>query len=95
MTLAFGPMDCPVFPRGVRLHQDRVRGGMVLLAPEKAVALDAIGTAILARVDGRTSFAALIQDLAESYDASAQQIEGDVQSFLMGLRARMYLEVVQ
>ncbi len=37
----------PLLPRGVRLHDDRVRGVPVLLGPERAVILDAIGQAIL------------------------------------------------
>ena len=41
MTLA--PTDRPHLLRGVRVVADRVRGGEVLLAPEKAMALDATG----------------------------------------------------
>lgn len=93
MTLELAMEDTPVLPRGVRLHQDRVRGGWVLLGPEKAVALDAIGTAILSRVDGQTDLAALVADLAATYDAPEAQIAQDVQRFLVGLRARMFLTV--
>ncbi len=93
MNLTLTATDRPVLPRGVRLHEDRVRGGMVLLGPEKAVALDAIGTAILSRVDGETSFAGLVHDLSVTYNAPIPQIEGDVQTFLVGLRARMFLDV--
>jgi pyrroloquinoline-quinone synthase len=42
----------PALPRGVRVHEDRVRGMTVLLAPERVVKLDAIGAAILAEADG-------------------------------------------
>ncbi|MCG6559788.1 pyrroloquinoline quinone biosynthesis peptide chaperone PqqD [Ruegeria sp. 1NDH52C] len=93
MTLALAPTDRPYLPRGVRLVADRVRGGLVLLAPEKAVALDAVGEAILSRVDGQTSLAALVDQLAAAYDAPRMQIEQDVQAFLQGLRARMFLMV--
>ncbi len=93
MTLTLLAGDRPFLPRGVRIIDDRVRGGKVLLAPEKAVALDAIGEAILSRVDGETRFDALIADLAATYDAPAEQITGDVQTFLVGLRARMFLAV--
>ena len=93
MTLELQASDCPVLPRGVRLKEDRVRGGMVLLAPEKAVALDDIGTAILSRVDGKTPFGALTQDLATTYGAPLERVEQDVQTFLTGLRARMFLAV--
>lgn len=92
-ALALAPEDRPCLPRGVRLAADRVRGGMVLLCPEKAVALDAIGAAILSRIDGEATFDAIVADLAAAYQAPAGQIAGDVQTFLTALRARMYLEV--
>jgi len=93
MSLALAPEDRPYLPRGVRLHDDRVRGSTVLLAPEKAVDLDQIGVAILTRVNGDATFAQIIADLAQTYNAPAQQIEEDVQRFLVGLRARLYLMV--
>lgn len=93
MNLTLAPSDRPYLPRGVRLHDDRVRGGKVLLAPEKAVALDEIGIAILSRVTGEARFAEIVGDLAATYSAPVDQIEKDVQRFLMGLRGRMYLMV--
>lgn len=93
MTLKFAIQDRPCLPRGVRLVDDRVRGGRVLLAPEKAVALDAIGDAILSRVDGSASFGDIVTDLAATYKAPKAQIAEDVQRFLIGLRARMFLTV--
>lgn len=91
--LALAPGDRPGLPRGVRVAEDRVRGGRVLLAPEKALALDAIGEAILERVDGKRDFAGIVADLAAAYEAPAEQIGADVQRFLIGLRARRYLDV--
>lgn len=93
MTLALAADDRPFLPRGVRMQADRVRGGMVLLAPEKAIALDAIGEAILSRVDGTASLSVIVADLAAAYAAPEAQIAGDVQAFLTGLRARMFLSV--
>lgn len=93
MTLELAPTDRPYLPRGVRMITDKVRGGTVLLCPEKAIALDAIGEAILSRVDGSASFKEIVAGLAAAYDAPAEQIAGDVQRFLAGLRARMYLAV--
>lgn len=93
MTLALAPDDRPYLPRGVRLHDDTIRGSTVLLAPEKAMELDQIGLAILRRVDGEQTFAGIIAELAETYNAPADQIEQDVQRFLSGLRARLYLMV--
>ena len=93
MSLALAAIDCPFLPRGVRMVDDQVRGGKVLLAPEKAIALDAIGEAILSRVDGETNFGEIIADLASTYAAPEAQISEDVQRFLAGLRARMFLGV--
>ncbi len=75
----------PYLPRGVRLHDDRVRGMRVLLAPERAMQLDPVGDAILSELDGRRSLAEVIQTLCTRYAAPVEQIEGDVQDFLQGL----------
>ncbi|WP_170406566.1 pyrroloquinoline quinone biosynthesis peptide chaperone PqqD [Ruegeria arenilitoris] len=93
MSLALTDTDRPYLPRGVRMVEDRLRGGKVLLAPEKAIALDMIGEAILSRVDGNAEFGAIIADLATTYDAPEEQISKDVQRFMIGLRARMFLGV--
>ena len=93
MSLALAADDRPYLPRGVRVIEDKVRGGKVLLAPEKAIALDAIGDAILQRVTGAASFAEIVASLAETYNAPVEQISTDVQRFMIGLRARMYLRV--
>ncbi|KEO51256.1 pyrroloquinoline quinone biosynthesis peptide chaperone PqqD [Thioclava pacifica] len=83
----------PVIPRGVRLHRDAVRDRWVLLAPEKTIALDEIGHAILSRIDGRTDFTTLIDRLAEDYAAPREQIAPDVSGFIAALAERRILEV--
>jgi coenzyme PQQ biosynthesis protein PqqD len=93
MSLALAPEDRPYLPRGVRVVDDTVRGGRVLLGPEKAVALDVIGEAILSRVTGIASFDEIVGDLAATYNAPEAQISEDVQRFLIGLRARMFVMV--
>lgn len=93
MSMAFDAKDRPYLPRGVRMHDDDVRGRKVLLAPEKAIELDEIGVAILSRLDGDASFGEIIESLATAYDAPADRIEEDVQTFLAGLRARLYVMV--
>lgn len=93
MTLFLAPDDLPYLPRGVRLHDDRLRGKIMLLAPEKAITLDDIGVAILSRVTGETTFAQIVADLARTYDAPEDRIEEDMQRFLSELRARMFVMV--
>lgn len=86
--------DIPALPRGVRLHFDRVRQNWVLLAPERAVTLDAIGHAILTEVDGLRSFGDITAMLAEKYNAPVTQIATDSSGFLDALRERRFLNVL-
>ena len=85
--------DIPFLPRGVRLHFDKVRETWVLLAPERAITLDAVGHAVLCEVDGTRSFGEIAQALAARYDAPVEQITGDSAGFLGALRDRRFLEV--
>jgi len=87
------PACIPSLPRGVRLHADRVRGVTVLLAPERVLTIDTIGEAILSRVDGRASIAAIAADLARAYAAPAEVIEPDVIDFLSGLAEKRLVDL--
>lgn len=78
----------PYLPRGVRLHDDAVRGIRVLLAPERAMQLDQIGDAILSELDGARSLGAIIDALAAKYEAPRDQIAEDVRGFIGGLVER-------
>lgn len=78
----------PYLPRGVRLHDDRLRGIRVLLAPERALQLDPVGDAILSELDGRRSMAEVVLTLAGHFAAPAAQIEADVHKFIAGLVER-------
>jgi pyrroloquinoline quinone biosynthesis protein D len=83
-----------VLPRGVRLHYDRVRDQWVLLAPERAVALDPIGHAILKEIDGSRAFGSIVSLLAETYGAPKEQVAQDAGGFLRGLMDRRFLETI-
>ncbi|MEL6523536.1 MAG: pyrroloquinoline quinone biosynthesis peptide chaperone PqqD [Pseudomonadota bacterium] len=83
----------PVLPRGVRLHFDKVRDRWVLLAPERAVALDQVGHAVLSEVDGKRSFGDIVAALAAKYNAPPDQISKDSAGFLSALRDRRFLDV--
>jgi pyrroloquinoline quinone biosynthesis protein D len=84
--------DIPRLPRGVRLRHDRVRGGWVLLAPERAVGLDAIGHAILSEIDGTSSFGEIVAALAARFEAPPEEIAADSRTLLAGLMNRRMLE---
>lgn len=75
-------------PRGVRLHDDKVRGIRVLLAPERAVQLDAVGDAILSELDGERDLGAVIGRLAARYNAPRDEIAADLRDYLAGLIER-------
>lgn len=84
----------PRLPRGVRLHDDRVRGCRVLLGPERALLLDETAAAILAEVDGRRDLATIAARLAERYAAPAGEIADDVAAFLGELADRRLVDLV-
>ncbi len=84
----------PVLLRGVRTHWDAVRSTWVLLAPERALALDEIGAAILAETDGATTFGQIVERLAAKYNAPPEQIATDARRFLTGLIERRMAEAL-
>ena len=84
----------PKLLRGVRLHWDRVRGTWVLLAPERVLKLDAVGRAVLEKVDGARSFGVIVDELAETYAAPRDLIAEDAGRFLGVLIERRMAEAV-
>jgi pyrroloquinoline quinone biosynthesis protein D len=83
----------PKLARGVRLREDKVRGRTVLLAPERTVALDETGVAILKELDGVARLDEIITGLAQTYSAPAEVIGKDVMTFLGDLADRRFLEI--
>lgn len=75
----------PRLPAGVRLQEDKVRGGWTLLGPERVFQLDEIAVEILKRCTGEASLAAIEKDLAKTFDAEVDEIRGDVREFLTGM----------
>lgn len=80
--------------RGVRLRDDAVRGRKVLLAPERALALDEIAVRIIGALDGERSIDLIAVDLAREFNAPREQVADDVTAFLQGLADRRMLEIV-
>ncbi|WP_027998105.1 pyrroloquinoline quinone biosynthesis peptide chaperone PqqD [Sinorhizobium arboris] len=81
--------------RGVRLHEDTVRGQTVLLAPERAMAVDDIAVAIVQALDGERSLDRIAADFAEKFDAPVEEIAEDVRTFVQELSVRRMLEIVR
>lgn len=78
----------PRLLRGVRLKHDTVRGGDVLLAPERVVRLDLVAVAILQRCDGARSVDAIVDELSEAYKGDRARIDRDVRAMLADLVAK-------
>ena len=72
------PDSKPAFARYSRLHEDRVRGRFVILAPERAYELDPIAVAVLQLCDGRRSLADIADAFARTYSAPVEAIAKDV-----------------
>ena len=67
------PADAkPRLPRGVRLTHNEAQGGWVLLAPERVFKADAVAVEILKRCTGEATFAAIVDDLAASFQRAAR-----------------------
>jgi pyrroloquinoline quinone biosynthesis protein D len=82
----------PRLPRGVRLTHNEAQGGWVLLAPERIFKADAIAVEILKRCTGEATFAAIVDDLATTFNAPRERIQDDVSKLLGGLAEKKLLE---
>ncbi len=71
----------PRLRRGVRRQFDKARNTAVLMAPERVVVLDDIADAIIGECDGQRSVAEIVATLAARYQASEDEISGDITSF--------------
>ena len=88
------PSDAkPRLPRGVRLIHNEAQGGWVLLAPERVFKANDITVAIVNRCTGEATFAAIIDDLARTFNAPRERIESDVTALLRGLADKRLLEL--
>ncbi len=78
----------PRLAAGVRIREDRVRGGHNLLAPERVLRINASTAAILALCDGQRSLPEIVDHLARDYAADRTRIERDVTALLGDLASR-------
>jgi pyrroloquinoline quinone biosynthesis protein D len=81
--------------RGVRLQRDEVRGRVVLLAPERALALDEVAIKIVEALDGVRTVDQIVDGFVQAYNAPRDQIVGDVTAFLRELADRRMVELSQ
>lgn len=78
----------PRFAPGVRLFEDKARGRWIVQAPERMFLPDETALEVLRLVDGTRDEAAIVQALAERFDAPAAVIAADVRAMLEDLVAR-------
>jgi pyrroloquinoline quinone biosynthesis protein D len=90
---AISPEAKPRLPRGVRLVHNEAQGGWVLLAPERVFKPDPIAVEILKRCTGEATLAAIVGDLAATFDAPRDRILADVTMLLAGLKDKKLLEL--
>jgi pyrroloquinoline quinone biosynthesis protein D len=76
--------------RRVRLRDDAVRGGVVLLAPEAVVELNAQGAEVLSLCDGTRSEEELVLEMRRRYPGV--EVEADVRAFLTRVVRRGWVE---
>ena len=92
-SAAIAPDAKPRLPRGVRLTHNEAQGGWVLLAPERIFKADAIAAEVLKRCTGEATFAAIVDDLARTFNAPRERISADVTKLLGGLAEKKLLEL--
>jgi pyrroloquinoline quinone biosynthesis protein D len=79
--------------RGVRLREDPVRGQTVLLAPERALALDDIAVMIVKALDGERNLDQICDEFSIKFEAPKEQILADVLAFVDEFSKRRMLEL--
>jgi pyrroloquinoline quinone biosynthesis protein D len=83
----------PRLPRGVRLRHDKTRDAWMLLGPERLVLPDETALEVLRRCDGERTVAAIVTELARSYEAEPAEIRADVAGFLEELLDQRMIEL--
>ncbi len=79
------PTSVPRLPRHIKLRFDKQRNRWVILAPERVLVPDEIALEVVKRCTGKANVAAVVEDLAASFDAPREEIESDVTRLLQDL----------
>ena len=93
MSVELDPAARPRLARGVRLREDRTRGGFVLLAPERVLTANATAVEILKRCDGERTLSAIVDDLAQAFAADRVRVAADVRALLADLAGKRMIEL--
>jgi pyrroloquinoline quinone biosynthesis protein D len=90
---AIAPASKPRLARGVRLREDKARGGHVLLAPERVLQANGTAVEVLKLCDGERSFAQIVDDLAQRFAVDRARIAGEAEALLRDLAAKRIVEL--
>jgi pyrroloquinoline quinone biosynthesis protein D len=83
----------PAIPIEARPRLPRGVGGGPPPPPERVFKADAIAVEIVKRCTGETTLAAIVDDLAKTFNAPRERILGDVTALLRGLADKKLLEL--
>jgi coenzyme PQQ biosynthesis protein PqqD len=75
----------PKLAPGIRLQFDATREQWILQAPERVLVLDEVAAEVLQRCTGEADIAAIVANLAETFEAEPGEIAADVDELLTGL----------
>ena len=92
MTVSLPDDSRPRLARGVRLHEDKARGGFVLLAPERVLNANGTAVAVLRLCDGERTVAGVVDALAAQFAVDRARIDVEVKALLSDLAAKRMVE---
>ena len=82
----------PRLARGVRLHEDKARGGFVLLAPERVLNANGTAVEVLRLCDGERTLSGVVDALAARFSVDRERIDADVKALLADLASKRMVE---
>jgi coenzyme PQQ biosynthesis protein PqqD len=85
------PHGRPVLAPHVRLQTDQETGGPVLLFPEGILVLNETAKEIVTRCDGHRTVAEIAALLAQDYDATSDELLGDIEQCIRDLERRQLI----
>jgi pyrroloquinoline quinone biosynthesis protein D len=91
---AIPPAARPRLSARARVQIDKVTGKPVLLYPEGALLLNPTAHAIVTLCTGDEAFDAIVSALAGRFQAPAQEISRQAETFLNRLRAKNLLDLI-
>lgn len=83
----------PRLARGVRLREDRVRGGWNVLAPERVLRPNPVAVEVLKLCDGARSFDDIVSELGSRFQVERERIVADASALLVDLAEKRMVEL--